>query len=75
MMKLWKYIKPQRWLIVLALALAGISQLLNLVDLMIFGKIIDDYATRPADRPEMELVRRVLWWLGVDSTEVRHAAV
>jgi ATP-binding cassette subfamily B protein len=62
---LWKYLKPQRWLILLSLGLAGISQLLSLVDPLIFGKIIDDYATRPQTRPEEELVKGVLFWLSV----------
>jgi ATP-binding cassette subfamily B protein len=44
---LWKYLKPQRKLIVVALVLAGISQLLTLIDPLIFGKIIDDYALNP----------------------------
>jgi len=35
---LWKYLKPQQWLIVVSLTLAGISQLLNLVDPLIFAK-------------------------------------
>jgi ATP-binding cassette, subfamily B, bacterial len=62
---LWKYLQPQRWLILLSLALAGISQLLSLVDPLIFGKIIDEYATQPGNRTEDELVKGVLWWLGV----------
>ncbi|HYK57110.1 MAG TPA: ABC transporter ATP-binding protein, partial [Flavisolibacter sp.] len=62
---LWKYLKPQRWLILLSLALAGISQLLSLVDPLIFGKIIDEYATHPGNRTEDELVKGVLWWLGI----------
>ena len=35
---LWKYLKPQKWLIVVALVLVGISQLLNLIDPLIFKK-------------------------------------
>jgi ATP-binding cassette subfamily B protein len=62
---IWKYLKPQQWIIVISLALAGISQLLSLVDPLIFGKIIDDYATNPGTRTEQELVKGVLWWLGV----------
>jgi ATP-binding cassette subfamily B protein len=62
---LWKYLKPQQWIIVLSLTLAGISQLLNLIDPIIFGRIIDDYATQPGNRPENELVRGVLFWLVV----------
>ena len=45
--------------------LAGISQLLNLVDPIIFGKIIDDYALNPDNIPENALVAGVLFWLGV----------
>lgn len=62
---LWKYLKPQKWLIFVALILATIAQLLSLVDPLIFGKIIDDYATQPGNRTEQELVRGVLFWLGV----------
>ena len=47
---LWYYLKPHRWLIVLALSLAGVAQLLTLVDPLIFGKIIDDYATNPGSK-------------------------
>ena len=62
---LWKYLKPQRGLILLSLLLAGISQLLNLVDPLIFGKIIDDYATNPGNRSQQELTNGVLKWLGI----------
>ncbi len=62
---LWKYLKPQQWLIVFSLLLAGISQLLMLIDPVIFGKIIDDYAIHPGSRSEKELVNGVLFWLGV----------
>ncbi len=65
MTALWKYLKPQKWLIAVALVLAGISQLLNLVDPIIFGKIIDDYALNPDNIPENALVAGVLFWLGV----------
>lgn len=62
---LWKYLKPQKWLIIAALLLAGVSQMLNLVDPIIFGKIIDDYALNPGNIPENTLVWGVLFWLGV----------
>jgi len=62
---LWKYLKPQQWLIVVSLTLAGVSQLLSLIDPLIFGKIIDEYATQPGTRAEAELVKGVLFWLGV----------
>ncbi|MBX2925540.1 MAG: ABC transporter ATP-binding protein [Chitinophagaceae bacterium] len=60
---LWTYLKPHRWLIMWSLVLAGIAQLLTLIDPLIFGKIIDDYATHPGSKTETELVNGVLFWL------------
>jgi ATP-binding cassette subfamily B protein len=60
---LWNYLKPHRKLIILSLVLAGIAQLLLLLDPLIFGKIIDDYATNPGDKTEPELVKGVVFWL------------
>jgi ATP-binding cassette, subfamily B, bacterial len=61
---LWKYLKPQKGLIIIALVLAGISQLLNLIDPLIFGKIVDDYALNPGNSTEEVLIVGVLFWLG-----------
>jgi ATP-binding cassette, subfamily B, bacterial len=60
---LWNYLKAQKGLVFLSLALATVSQLLNLVDPIIFGKIIDDYASKPQGTPSEELVRGVIFWL------------
>ena len=62
---LWTYLKPHRWLIILSLSLAGVAQLLTLVDPIIFGKIIDDYATNPGIKTQSELVKGVSFWLGI----------
>ncbi len=62
---LWKYLAPHKPLILLSLLLAAVSQLLSLIDPIIFGKIIDDYATNRDNRPEQELIEGVLFWLGV----------
>ncbi|RYZ55114.1 MAG: ABC transporter ATP-binding protein [Sphingobacteriales bacterium] len=62
---LWGYFRQQKWTVVLSLLLAGIAQLLSLTDPIIFGKIIDDYAMNPANRPRHELVNGVLYWLGI----------
>jgi ATP-binding cassette subfamily B protein len=62
---LWKYFKQQKWWVFLALLLAGIAQLLSLTDPIIFGIIIDDYASRPGAHSEKELVNGVLYWLGI----------
>jgi ATP-binding cassette subfamily B protein len=60
---LWKYLHPQRWLVLLSLALAAVAQVLSLIDPVIFGKIIDDYAGKINLRPRSELIQGVLWWL------------
>ncbi|MET3876256.1 ABC transporter ATP-binding protein [Chitinophaga sp. OAE865] len=62
---LWNYLKPHRWLVILSLLLAGISQILVMTDPLIFGKIIDDYAGNVKTLPEQTLVKGVLFWLGV----------
>ncbi|GAB3946941.1 ABC transporter ATP-binding protein [Spirosoma harenae] len=62
---LWQYLKPYRWLALTALALAGIAQILALVDPIIFGKIIDQYATHPGQKTESEKVSGVLKLLAI----------
>ena len=62
---LWTYLRPHRRLAALALLLAAISQVLALVDPIIFGKIIDDYAIGGAGKTEQELVSGVLRLLGL----------
>ncbi len=62
---LWKYLYPHRKYIFVALLLAAIAQLLSMIDPIIFGKIIDDYANNTAGRSQSELVNGVLFWLGV----------
>jgi ATP-binding cassette subfamily B protein len=41
------YLKPYKWHIILALALAGINQTFSMFDPMIFGKLIDRFASHP----------------------------
>ena len=62
---LWNYLKVQKGLVIVSLLLATMSQLLNLVDPIIFGKIIDDYASNPSGFESSELVRGVLFWLAI----------
>jgi len=57
---LWRYLKPQRALIALALLLAATSQVLALVDPIIFGWIIDDYAIDRAGKTDQELMSGAL---------------
>ena len=60
---LWKYLRPFSWLILLSLTLAAMAQLLNLLDPVIFGRIIDQYATNKNKLSEQELIRQVTTWL------------
>ncbi|HYN05486.1 MAG TPA: ABC transporter transmembrane domain-containing protein, partial [Vicinamibacteria bacterium] len=63
MRTLWRYLRPHAGLMALTLLLAGLAQVLALVDPLIFGRIVDRYALNPEGRPEAELVRGVLGWL------------
>jgi len=60
---IWQYIRPLRWLVALSLLLAGLAQVLTLVDPLIFGIIIDQYALNPGGKADAELVRGAVWWL------------
>ena len=62
---LWKYLRPEKNLILLSLLLAGISQVLIMVDPLIFGKIIDDYATNRGEQTPEQLTRGVIYWLSI----------
>lgn len=46
------YLKPYKWLVALALVLAGINQTFSLFDPMIFGKLIDQFANSPKINPD-----------------------
>lgn len=59
-MKLLQYLKPYYSLIALAMLLAGVAQILNLYDPIIFGKIIDNYAIDPVADTSSERVNGVL---------------
>jgi ATP-binding cassette subfamily B protein len=60
---LWKYLRPHRQLVFLSLLLAAAAQLLGLLDPVIFGRIIDHYATNGSNLNEPDLVGGVLYWL------------
>ncbi len=53
---IWKYLSPFRGLLLLAMLLAGIAQVLDLIDPIIFGRIIDLYAVNTDGRSEYELI-------------------
>lgn len=60
---LWKYLKPHQSLIALSLLLAGLAQLLNLLDPVIFGHIIDEYSTNKNNLGERQLITEITYWL------------
>lgn len=62
---IWRYIRPLRWWVVLSLVLAGVAQILTLVDPLIFGMIVDEYVLNPDNKPDEVLVRGAVWWLFV----------
>lgn len=65
------YLKPYQWMIVLALLLATISQTFSLLDPMLIGKLVDNYASHPftddegSARGMQEYVWGVLFYLGL----------
>jgi ATP-binding cassette subfamily B protein len=62
---LWTYLQPHRRLIFLSLVLATVAQLLTLIDPIIFGKIIDDYANKREAHTDEALIDGVLFWLAI----------
>jgi ATP-binding cassette subfamily B protein len=63
MQLLLKYLRPQQKTIFLALLFAAISQVLSMIDPIIFGRIIDLYSKRSPRAPENELIKGVATWL------------
>ena len=57
---LWNYLRPHGRLAALALLLAATSQVLALIDPIIFGRIIDRFATKPGVLPDPDMVGGVL---------------
>lgn len=47
MRTLLKYLRPYRWLVLLALALAAINQSFSMLDPYFFGKLMDNYGVHP----------------------------
>lgn len=60
-----KYLRPQRKLVAVALLLAAASQVLALVDPIIFGWLVDDYANQRHVKSDQELVQGALRLLGL----------
>ena len=65
---LWTYLKPYRGPIFFSLFLAGVAQVLSLVDPIIFGRIIDDYALQLGTKTQEELMSGALGLLALALT-------
>lgn len=50
-------------MVFLSLSLAALAQLLNLIDPVIFGEIINQYGNHPPSVPTNQLIRGALYWL------------
>ena len=65
MLTLWKYLKPHKGLMSASLLLAVVAHLLHLVDPIIFGVVIDTYATGDTNLDEPAMLQGVLFWLAL----------
>ncbi len=68
---LLQYLKPYKWLVVLALVLASVNQVFSLFDPLLIGKVIDEFANHPktfsdgTPRTETQFTWGVLGILGL----------
>lgn len=62
---IWKYLKPFKNWLFLAMGLAAIAQVLEMIDPIIFGKIIDNFAVNTDGRSQQELVSGALQLLAL----------
>ena len=62
---LWTYLKPYKGWVFLALLLAGVAQILSLYDPIIFGQVIDRFATEPGNLSENEKLQGVFGLLAL----------
>ena len=77
---LLNYLKPYKWLILLALILAAVNQTFSMLDPYYFGRLLDKYATHPysyghydahkvfikdGDRTQSQFIWGVLGFLGI----------
>jgi ATP-binding cassette subfamily B protein len=60
---LWQYLKPHRNLVFLSLFLAAVAQLASLIDPVIFGHIIDRFASHKQVYAEGQLMSGIVYWL------------
>ena len=59
------YLKRYKGLVFLSMILASINQSFSLLDPYIFGKLLDNYATRPDDYSQQEFLSGVAGLIGL----------
>ncbi|HET6450064.1 MAG TPA: ABC transporter ATP-binding protein [Spirochaetia bacterium] len=53
------YIRPYRWMVILAVGLAAVNQVFSLLDPQIFRIIVDQYATKLSGMPRAQFIQGV----------------
>ncbi len=60
---LLKYLSQYKLQVVIALFLAAVNQTFSLLDPLIFGKIVDNYASKANNYTEDEFIKGIILWL------------
>ena len=60
---LYKFLRPYRWVLVLALFLAAINQIFSLLDPQVFRIVVDRYGSRAGTMPPREFILGVAGWI------------
>jgi ATP-binding cassette, subfamily B, bacterial len=60
---LYRFLRPYRWVLVLALFLAAINQVFSLLDPQVFRIIVDRYGTKAGTMPPREFILGVSGWV------------
>lgn len=60
---LWKYLRPQRGLVFIALAMATVNQVFSMLDPWVGRNIIDKYLLQSGEYSQKEFIYGVAYWL------------
>jgi ATP-binding cassette subfamily B protein len=60
---LYRFLRPYRWVLVLALFLAAINQVFSLLDPQVFRIVVDRYGSKAGTMPPREFILGVAGWL------------
>src|SRR5438552_7321748 len=62
---LFKFLRPYRWVLVLALFLAAINQIFSLLDPQVFRIVVDRYGTKAGTMPPQQFILGVAGWVAL----------